>query len=135
MQTLNEKKRAHGLIGYENRVLIILFFAFGFVFFDRLAISFLFPFMQNEMNLTNSDLGVLSAVLALTWSISGPTLGIVAGRTRRKIPLFFYADPLVLHDFFWGRPHYNFCYITISTRFDGYCRRSRTADCAVRHGR
>lgn len=76
------------MIGYENRVLIVLFFAFGFVFFDRLAISFLFPFIQGEMNLTNSDLGVLSAVLALTWSISGPTLGIFAGRTRRKIPLF-----------------------------------------------
>lgn len=87
LNTLNEKKRRHGLIGYENRVLLVLFFTFGFVFFDRLAISFLFPFMSEEYGLTNTDLGTLSAVLALTWSISGPTIGIFAGKAKRKIPL------------------------------------------------
>ena len=38
---------------YENRLLLILFLTFGFVFFDRLALSFLFPFMQDELALVD----------------------------------------------------------------------------------
>ncbi|OXI31158.1 MFS transporter [Burkholderia sp. AU16741] len=56
---------------YENRLLLILFMTFGFVFFDRLALSFLFPFMSAELHLTNAQLGMVSSALALTWALSG----------------------------------------------------------------
>lgn len=46
---------------YENRLLLILFMTFGFVFFDRLALSFLFPFMSAELHLTNTQLGMVSS--------------------------------------------------------------------------
>lgn len=69
---------------YENRLLLILFLCFGFVFFDRLALSFLFPFVAEELNLNNSHLGMLSSVLALTWAISGMTLGHIADKKDSK---------------------------------------------------
>ncbi len=42
----------------ENRLLTLLFMAVGFVFFDRLALSFLFPFMSAELKLTHAQLGM-----------------------------------------------------------------------------
>eukprot|EP01031_Cornospumella_fuschlensis_P006802 gene6802-8459_t len=53
---------------YENVLLGVLFLTFGFVFFDRLALSFLFPFMAEELQLGNRHLGMLSSVLALAWA-------------------------------------------------------------------
>jgi len=58
-------------LSYENRLLALLFFTFGLVFFDRLAITFLFPSIATELGLTNRHLGILSSVLALTWAVFG----------------------------------------------------------------
>ena len=69
---------------YENRLLLILFLCFGFVFFDRLALSFLFPFVAEDLNLNNSHLGMLSSVLALMWALSGMTLGHIADKRDSK---------------------------------------------------
>lgn len=69
---------------YENRLLLVLFVCFGFVFFDRLAMSFLFPFISAELHLNNSQLGMLSSTLALMWAISGATLGHYADRKQSK---------------------------------------------------
>ncbi|MCY0966298.1 MFS transporter [Parathalassolituus penaei] len=69
---------------YENRLLLILFLCFGFVFFDRLALSFLFPFVAADLNLNNSHLGMLSSVLALAWALSGMTLGHIADKKDSK---------------------------------------------------
>jgi sugar phosphate permease len=65
-------------LSYENRLLAILSLGFGFVFFDRLALSFLFPFIAGELHHTNVHLGMLSSVLALTWALSGATHGVDA---------------------------------------------------------
>lgn len=70
---------------YENRLLLILFLTFGFVFFDRLALSFLFPFMQEELDLSQTQLGMISSALALTWAISGAIAGAWSdSRAKRK---------------------------------------------------
>ena len=69
---------------YENRLLLILFLCFGFVFFDRLALSFLFPFVSAELKLNNTQLGLLSSTLALAWAISGATLGAYADKKESK---------------------------------------------------
>ncbi|GGC12126.1 MFS transporter [Marinobacterium zhoushanense] len=69
---------------YENRLLLVLFVCFGFVFFDRLALSFLFPFISAELDLNNSQLGMLSSTLALMWAISGATLGHYADKKESK---------------------------------------------------
>jgi MFS family permease len=76
---------------YENRLLLLLFFTVGFVFFDRLSINFLFPFMRTEFALTNSRIGMLTSALALTWAISGYFLATWAERLKRRKPVLILA--------------------------------------------
>ncbi|ONH51225.1 Sugar phosphate permease [Pseudomonas cedrina] len=76
---------------YENVLLCVLFLTFGFVFFDRLALSFLFPFMAQELQLSNSHLGMLSSVLALAWAISGTLVGAWSDRRGVRKPLLIAA--------------------------------------------
>ncbi|HEX7564301.1 MAG TPA: MFS transporter [Bradyrhizobium sp.] len=66
------------LFSYENLVILLMGLAFGFVFFDRLAISFLAPFLVPELGLNNTQLGVLASALALTWAISGYGVGVLS---------------------------------------------------------
>ncbi len=76
---------------YENVLLCVLFLTFGFVFFDRLALSFLFPFMEQELQLSNSHLGMLSSVLALAWAVSGALVGAWSDRRGQRKPLLIVA--------------------------------------------
>lgn len=78
-------------ISYENKLLLILSLSFGFVFFDRLALSFLFPFISSELHLTNSHLGMLSSALALTWALSGVILGAWSDKLASKKPMLIIA--------------------------------------------
>lgn len=76
---------------YENRLLILLFFTVGFVFFDRLAINFLFPFMRAEFALTNARIGMLTAALALAWAVSGYAMSTWAESRNRRKPVLVIA--------------------------------------------
>ncbi|MDF3089184.1 MFS transporter [Burkholderia semiarida] len=76
---------------YENKLLLILFMTFGFVFFDRLALSFLFPFMSAELHLTNTQLGMVSSALALTWALSGAATGAWSDARGTRKPLLIAA--------------------------------------------
>jgi MFS family permease len=76
---------------YENRLLLTLFMTFGFVFFDRLALSFLFPFMSAELHLTNAQLGMVSSALALTWALSGAATGAWSDARGTRKPLLIAA--------------------------------------------
>ncbi|MTV36958.1 MFS transporter [Duganella radicis] len=78
-------------LSYENKLLAILSLSFGFVFFDRLALSFLFPFVSAELHLDNAHLGMLSSCLALTWAISGAVLGAYSDRLPSKKPMLVLA--------------------------------------------
>jgi MFS family permease len=74
---------------YENGVVLMMFFLFGFVFMERLSIVYLFPFMAPEMDLSNTDLGLITAVLAVTWAVSGWLFSSVSDflGSKRKILL------------------------------------------------
>ena len=76
---------------YENRVLGILFLTFGFVFFDRLALNFLFPKIADEFALTNKHLGLLASTLALSWALSGVFFGWLSDRIGARKPLLIGA--------------------------------------------
>ena len=69
---------------YENKLVIIFFFTIGFVFFDRLAINYLFPMISVDLGLNYTQLGLLGAALALTWSISGPLGGFISDKVKSK---------------------------------------------------
>ncbi|WP_076858311.1 MFS transporter [Bradyrhizobium mercantei] len=66
------------IFSYENSVMVLLGLAFGFVFFDRLALNFLAPFVVPELQLSNTQLGALAAALGLTWAISGYVVGALS---------------------------------------------------------
>src|SRR5690349_1519619 len=75
-------------LSYENRLLALLFVVFGLVFFDRMAITVLFPSIATELGLANRHLGILSAVLALTWALAGFLVPIACDvRGERKVML------------------------------------------------
>ena len=63
---------------------MIFFFTIGFVFFDRLAINYLFPMMSADLGLNYTQLGLLGAALALTWSVSGPLGGFISDKVKSK---------------------------------------------------
>ncbi|WP_257214310.1 MFS transporter [Serratia marcescens] len=88
---MNTSPEPRSALSEENRLLIILFFVFGCVFVDRLTISFLFPMIAADLKLSNVHLGTLSAVLALTWALSGAGLGAISDRFGRKPTLIFFS--------------------------------------------
>lgn len=69
---------------YENKLVVIFFFTVGFVFFDRLAINYLFPMISVDLGLNYTQLGLLGAGLALTWSVSGPLGGFISDKVKSK---------------------------------------------------
>ncbi|GAA4095349.1 MFS transporter [Actinomadura miaoliensis] len=76
---------------YENRLLVMLFLAFGFVFFDRQALAFLAPYIDDDIGLSNAQLGMLSGVLALTWALAGMFAGRLSDRLGRRKPILIAA--------------------------------------------
>ncbi|WP_026821139.1 MFS transporter [Arthrobacter castelli] len=66
---------------YENKIVAMFFFAVGFVFFDRLIINFLMPFIQEDLSLDNSQIGLLASALAITWAIAS----VIGGRISDKV--------------------------------------------------
>jgi sugar phosphate permease len=59
------------LFTYENAVVLMMFFLFGIVFMERLSVVFLFPFIGPDLKLSNANLGIIVAVLSITWALSG----------------------------------------------------------------
>jgi predicted MFS family arabinose efflux permease len=53
---------------YENGLLLLLGFSFGIAFFDRNAATILSPFIQEDLHLSNFQVGLLGSSLALSWA-------------------------------------------------------------------
>ncbi|MHB0774242.1 MFS transporter [Halomonas sp. WWR20] len=78
--------RTAKLASYENQLLALMGFTFAFVYFDRLSLNYIAPFIQKDLSLSNSQIGLLTSGLALTWSVSGFILSAVSDALgRRKI--------------------------------------------------
>jgi MFS family permease len=69
---------------YENAALVILSLAFSLVFFDRMSITFLLPYVVPELKLSNTQIGLMNSVLSLAWAASGFLLGSYADRYRKR---------------------------------------------------
>ena len=54
---------------YEFKVVALMTIGFGLVGLDRFLINPLFPVIQKELNLNYQDLGLISGILALAWSV------------------------------------------------------------------
>jgi MFS transporter, ACS family, hexuronate transporter len=76
-------------VRYQVGVVVLLSITFGILFFDRNALGFLQPFVQPDLGLSNTQVGLLASVLSLTWAFAAFGIGIVSDRTgsRKRVLL------------------------------------------------
>ena len=60
---------------YQVLLVGLLSLNFGIVFFDRNALNFLMPFVQPDLRLSNTQIGLLASALSLTWSFAAFGIG------------------------------------------------------------
>jgi len=69
---------------YQVMLVALLSLNFGIVFFDRNALNFLMPFVQPDLGLTNTNVGMLASALSFTWALAGFLIGRYSDRTGRR---------------------------------------------------
>ena len=77
--------------GYQIGLTALLSLNFGFVLFDRNATNFLMPFVQPELGLSNTQVGLLSSGLSLTWALAAFGIGVLSDRTGSRKRLLILA--------------------------------------------
>lgn len=83
--------------GYELTVLVLLGLAFGFAYLDRMAMTFLGPAVQAEMQLSNQQVAWLGSGLSLTWALGAYFVGRWSDRIGKRKPFLLAA--LVIFSF------------------------------------
>jgi len=73
--------------GYQTWLVLLLSLNFGILFFDRQAANFMMPFIQPDLHLSDTQVGILSSGLSLTWALSGLTVGPLSDRMGSRKPL------------------------------------------------
>jgi len=69
---------------YEWRAVLLLSIGFGLVGLDRFIILPLFPVLQADLGLDYQDLGLVAAVLALSWGVCAVLFGSASDRLGRR---------------------------------------------------
>jgi len=92
---------------YELRVLVLLGLAFGFAYFDRMALTFLAPFVQADLKLSNEQLGWANSGLSLTWALGAFLIGRWSDVIGRRKPflvgaLLLFSACSILSGFAWS---------------------------------
>ena len=94
---------------YELRVLVVLGLAWGFAYFDRMALTFLAPFVQKDLSLSNEQIGWANSGLSLTWAIGAYVIGRWSDLIGKRKPfligaLLLFSACSVLSGFAWNFP-------------------------------
>ncbi len=76
---------------YHSWLVLLLSLNFGVLFFDRNALNFLMPFVQPDLQLSNTQVGILSSALSLTWALSGFAVGRISDRMGSRKPVIVIA--------------------------------------------
>ena len=86
-----EHRQRRTFFRYENAVVLMMFFVFGFVFMERLSVVYLFPFIAPDLKLNNTEIGLIVSVLAVCWAISGFVFGsfsdLIGSRKKVLLPI------------------------------------------------
>jgi MFS transporter, ACS family, hexuronate transporter len=69
---------------YQWLLIGILSLNFGVVFFDRNAFNFLAPFIQPDLKLSNTQIGVIGGAFSFAWAIAGLFMGSLSDRFGRR---------------------------------------------------
>ncbi|MEO6151547.1 MAG: MFS transporter [Croceibacterium sp.] len=72
--------------GYEIRVVVLLGLAFGFAYFDRMAMTFLSPYVTKDLDLSFSQVGLLGSGLSITWALGAYFIGRWSDSVGRRKP-------------------------------------------------
>jgi MFS transporter, ACS family, hexuronate transporter len=72
---------------YQIILVGLLSLNFGILFFDRNALNFLMPFVKPDLGLSDTQVGMLSSGLSLTWAIAGFAVGRLSDKLGSRKPI------------------------------------------------
>ncbi|HSG33693.1 MAG TPA: MFS transporter [Sphingomonadaceae bacterium] len=89
--------------GYQTLLVFLLSLNFGIVFFDRQALNVLMPFVQPELGLSGTQIGVIAGGLSFSWAIAAFFVGRLSDTLgKRKILLIIATIAFSLCSFLTG---------------------------------
>lgn len=91
MKNETSRNNRAGLFTYENGIVALMALTFGCLFFDRLALNFLMPYVAKDLNLNNTQIGLLASGLALAWAFSSFFTTAWAETNNKKKMVFIAA--------------------------------------------
>jgi ACS family hexuronate transporter-like MFS transporter len=95
--------RARPGAAYQAWLVGLLSLNFGIVFFDRQALNVLMPFVQPDLGLDNTQIGLLAGALSLAWSFAAFGMGGLSDALgNRKLPLILTILAFCLCSFLTG---------------------------------
>jgi MFS family permease len=77
--------------GYQMLLVFLLSLNFGIVFFDRQALNVLMPQVQPDLNLTQTQIGLIAGGLSGTWAIAAFFYGRLSDHLGSRKPLLILA--------------------------------------------
>ena len=80
-----------GIFTYENGTVLLMALTFGCLFFDRLALNFLMPYVSKDLQLNNTQIGLLAGGLSLAWAVSSFFTTAWAETNNKKKIVFIVA--------------------------------------------
>jgi MFS family permease len=78
---VNQPRRS---AGYQSLLVALLCLNFGILFFDRNAMNFLMPFVQPDLDLSYTQVGLLGSALSFTWALAAIFAGWLSNRAGRR---------------------------------------------------
>ncbi len=76
---------------YQWVLISILSIHFGVVFFDRNAFSFLTPYIQPELKLSLTQIGLIGGAFSAAWALTGLVMGSLSDRFGRRKAILIVA--------------------------------------------
>lgn len=94
--------KASKLLPYKWELVILLWFAFFFNQGDRQIFNVVLPAIRDDLHLSDSDMGLISAILTLSYGILVPIAGFLGDRVNKKFQIIICLFVWTTATFFTG---------------------------------
>lgn len=89
MTELENTAQSQHDVGYERKLVLLFALGWGFLFLDRLCISYLMPTLMPALELNNAQVGYIGSITTVCFAISSAVVGALSDRSGyRKNGLF-----------------------------------------------